>query len=651
MYLHVKTLFLPGINQTKQVRRLSGGHNILLSYYMASNISGWDLDNSSLSDDEPWIRVGDGQCGLRMLDGNLGRENWRVPLRECPVDLQCDLLDVSGDRVPDCIVRGGNTMLFMIEARFGTVVWHLHEHKEESSVFPGQDTTQSSRSVLKFYKPGPALLLPDVNNDSFGDLLFSGLLSSKDPHSWDSGYGNSEPWNQEEMLETQRSPSQTNHLVLVCGQSGSILGKPLVLIQCVNILTVTWDGEGIAYSCVDFGGASMKGKIHLVVLLHQIMGKDAPSPPPSTVPESAKSLHRHPVHTQHRDPCHITVHNQGLCPSCESQIRLFKANEQMMHKHYKHSAVVSWATLLSDGECHGAVLKIWEWKHLATVVKTAKPPPQIVRRTTRSSLVSDSDTNVETEPTRLEVDNIAATQGDSSSNFNIANESNMIIDIPRENTFKQHLQDAQLGDEESKPVPNGYPDLEVPTTPVSPRLRRGSHISRREPQQYEHPTIHRHHGKQTSGTQEDYNHHSDFLHYNQPYTKKESETRRREVHDSLTHRLKLVSTTSATNPSPIPVGMRTMPPSVLAPPGYQLQQIHERLVFLRYNGSVWIENTLTSLGITQLCKDEKTCLPDMESHSRSVAVNTGMEKNAWQLVSSSTTFVNAPALASCVVLK
>lgn len=39
-------------------------------------------------------------------------------------------LDVSGDRVPDCIVRGGNTMLFMIEARFGTVVWHLHEHKE-----------------------------------------------------------------------------------------------------------------------------------------------------------------------------------------------------------------------------------------------------------------------------------------------------------------------------------------------------------------------------------------------------------------------------------------------------------------------------------------------------------------------------------------
>lgn len=36
--------------------------------------------------------VGDGQCGLRMLDGNLGRENWRVPLRECPVDLQCDLV-------------------------------------------------------------------------------------------------------------------------------------------------------------------------------------------------------------------------------------------------------------------------------------------------------------------------------------------------------------------------------------------------------------------------------------------------------------------------------------------------------------------------------------------------------------------------------
>lgn len=31
-------------------------------------------------------------CGLLMLDGNLGRENWRIPLRECPVDLQCDLV-------------------------------------------------------------------------------------------------------------------------------------------------------------------------------------------------------------------------------------------------------------------------------------------------------------------------------------------------------------------------------------------------------------------------------------------------------------------------------------------------------------------------------------------------------------------------------
>lgn len=38
---------------------------------------------------------GDGHCGLLMLDGNLGRENWRAPLRECPVDLQCDLVSNS----------------------------------------------------------------------------------------------------------------------------------------------------------------------------------------------------------------------------------------------------------------------------------------------------------------------------------------------------------------------------------------------------------------------------------------------------------------------------------------------------------------------------------------------------------------------------
>lgn len=52
--------------------------------------------------------------------------HWRTPL---PSFLQ---LDVSGDDVHDCIVRGSDTMLFMIEVRYGTILWHVHQHKSSS---------------------------------------------------------------------------------------------------------------------------------------------------------------------------------------------------------------------------------------------------------------------------------------------------------------------------------------------------------------------------------------------------------------------------------------------------------------------------------------------------------------------------------------
>lgn len=52
--------------------------------------------------------------------------HWRTPL---PSFLQ---LDVSGDGVHDCIVRGSDTMLFMIEVHYGTILWHVHQHKTNS---------------------------------------------------------------------------------------------------------------------------------------------------------------------------------------------------------------------------------------------------------------------------------------------------------------------------------------------------------------------------------------------------------------------------------------------------------------------------------------------------------------------------------------
>lgn len=43
-------------------------------------------------------------------------------------------LDVSGDRFPDCIIRGPYSMLFMVEVRYGTTMWHLHMQNKDTGV-------------------------------------------------------------------------------------------------------------------------------------------------------------------------------------------------------------------------------------------------------------------------------------------------------------------------------------------------------------------------------------------------------------------------------------------------------------------------------------------------------------------------------------
>lgn len=629
-----------GINQTKLVRRLSGGHNVLLSYYTSNNISGWHTENSTASDGDVWRAdqlstgcnncgegddgeddaidiIGDGQCGLLMLDGNLGRENWRIPLRECPVDLQCDLLDVSGDHVPDCLVRGSHSMVFMIEARYGTIMWYLHQHKEtEGKAHGDSNPIHSTRPPARLLNPGSAIVIPDVNNDSYGDLLMYGILTQS-PQPWNNEYTDSEFWSSEtDSHNPNKSLPPINNLVLISGQSGSVLGTPFILKQCQKILTLVLEGQMIHYTCIEVEGEKEPGQIHLTALLNQILGNSAPVDEP--VPHENSYGHAFPVHTQRRDPCRVKVYNKGKCPSCQSKIQFFHVDGHIAwDREYEHSGVVSWAALLSNGECHGAIFKIWEYKLTTTVVKTSKPSPVMTRRTTRSSLTND-DGYVETDPTDV------GKNGDEqqftivmNSNFSESSEIHTLLHKNSVASLKEEYNNNQNG---LKPPSTTITDFE------NSRLRRKFQEETQEtPEVYEHPTIHHHHGRQTSGTHEDHGEQlergSDAWYHHRNYA----------FHP------KQVSTTAA-----VPSGMRTMPPDVLAPPGYQLQQIHEKISVLRYNGTDWLEETLTSMGIRQLCHNQSNCIPDMKSHCKSVAVVPGVKENAWQLITSSTTFVSNP---------
>lgn len=114
----------------------------------------------------------------------------------------------------------------------------------ESSSRPSQLSNTSRQPALQLHNPGPALLMPDVNSDGYEELLFPGRLAQEtQPHSEDPSSSETQ------MLE--RDPTQlANQLILVCGQSGSILGSPFVLKQCRKFLSLTVKDNSLSYSCL-----------------------------------------------------------------------------------------------------------------------------------------------------------------------------------------------------------------------------------------------------------------------------------------------------------------------------------------------------------------------------------------------------------------
>ena len=91
---------------------------------------------------------GNDHCGLLMLDGNLGRENWRFRLGECAVGLQCDLVSYDSDipsrlnqdlpqcvSLPYCVFTGLNyahcvSLFYTIFKNFGTMLVEKKTVKE-----------------------------------------------------------------------------------------------------------------------------------------------------------------------------------------------------------------------------------------------------------------------------------------------------------------------------------------------------------------------------------------------------------------------------------------------------------------------------------------------------------------------------------------
>lgn len=355
--------------------------------------------------------------------------------------------------------------------------------------------------------------------------------------------------------------------------------------------------------------------ISITTLLHQVLGDVAPSQKsePFQKFKEINTQHVSPTSSQ-QDLCEVVVSSNGMCPQCQSKVKLKTGDgEVLWQKDYENSTIVSWAPLLSDGKCHGAILKVWEWRHAIPTVKTAKSPAAMNRRTTRSTLVSEEIENLETEPTYIEKVNEDEIHQKISQEENSTSDSLEKFEMPSE----VFLKSSQTGNQEiliKTGVPeerDSHAELQPPTTLESPRARRD--FLHKPPEQYHERSVHRHHNKQNSASHEDHSQHS------QHFVSTEEHNQQEDDHNQENMYPPRKASTTETVPSVFPASMRTIHPTILAPQGYQLQQIHERLGLLRSNGSAWHEETLTSLGlgIIRLCRSEGSCLPSIKSHGKS----------------------------------
>lgn len=348
----------------------------------------------------------------------------------------------------------------------------------------------------------------------------------------------------------------------------------------------------------------------LSTLLNHTLRDEAPTEKLDTSQRSVES--------NGRSECEVRVTSQGVCPRCHTQVQLRSSgNKVVWESDYEHSAVVAWAPLWSHKKCHGAVLKVWEWRHTTNTEKIAKPPPGN-RRTTRSSLVSEEADSTETEATYLEnnqeaeinVDSLAYEGNNASKNDDGIIKYNGLFKIQSKND-QGNQNEGTTSSVQDKLA------LQPPTTIESPRARRDfAHNSAKHT--YDHSNAHRHHSKQVASSHEDHISHPEAVSYNEGFHSQESKELKFIDHTGDHHQSKKVVTTTVL-PASFPTGSRILHQNDLAPLGYQLQQIHERLALLRNNGTAWHEETLTSLGlgITQLCKSDDACLPTVESHARS----------------------------------
>ncbi|CAL4153946.1 unnamed protein product [Meganyctiphanes norvegica] len=614
-----------GCNNTLLVGRLHSDHNVLLSYYTAANVSKWETasDNSSQKDEllhncddstDCWSNedgsshetnfksssISDGECGLLLLDGTSGTELWRTSLPECPNYVQCDSVDASGDGLPDCIIQGSDTMTVMVEPHYGNIIWYLETRRiPEASGPPSykynigdintkktskqqQATSKSGPNTWKhkqaFHHSGPPLPLTDANSDGMHDLIVPGYISM--------GNGDVPP-----------QLGHANELILVSGKTGILLGKPVRLNKCYSKLKLHWKMERLQFSCITHNFTKVNGHIPLHDLLHKILGPETPAsldyisnhPQPGN-PQPLLNPHLHP------GICEIKVKKIENCTSCASKFQVFHPldNKIIWEQEFSKNVIVSWKLLSSESkQCYGAIIKLWKVQHIyqeenpTSALPFSEYQPYLTNMDKANSIDKNGSIKEESfiRNEIYEIDQSNFSHNEIDINSSVLTTTNS---VPLQENITINQTNPEKNSEDTRQIR----DINIDKNKL-----------------YEHPTIHRHHGKVTSAS-----------------------------HENITDDIPVKSKTTSSPSDFALFGVWNLPPNVEPPIGYELQHIHEQILLVKpsKNGT-WIQKTITEIQINQLCKNQH-CIPSLNSHTNSVQVTEGRKKGSFQILCYTSTF-------------
>ncbi|XP_075212521.1 protein FAM234B isoform X2 [Lycorma delicatula] len=267
------------------------------------------------------------------LSGSSGDVSWWIKLSSNPIELDCSILDVNNDGINDCLVLGEHGYLVSIDPESGIKKWKFWENLGLSIV------------LEKMTFP---LVIPDVNNDGINDLIAIAQIH---------GTLHDVVYN------------EGHYLVLICGKTGHLLGRPINNQSCSNMYGLGLDDDSsvLSYTCKTGNSYSKELSQSLTDIVSEATKKVFTPVQKTKLKQHVSSgLSNEYSVGKHR----LSLSRTGHCPEmCSVSLNITFCNDIGQKEPTNFAWQEDYIYIMNpvlinfDHTLTGFVLKFWQWPH------------------------------------------------------------------------------------------------------------------------------------------------------------------------------------------------------------------------------------------------------------------------------------------------